>query len=116
MHDSLLIIMMNFLSLRKIVKMSHQMRFILVQYYFNNNDVFFCLFNLMIDIKLFEYNPSVIAASALLYVAEKLIPMQFLSFKNAIFRCEYVKSVRFNYTCMICVTLKICYFFKLFFF
>nr|GMD02968.1 putative cyclin-D6-1 [Ipomoea batatas] len=44
------------------------------------------------DIKLFEYNPSVIAASALLYVAEKLIPMQFLSFKNAIFRCEYVKS------------------------
>nr|GMD05226.1 putative cyclin-D6-1 [Ipomoea batatas] len=43
-------------------------------------------------IKLFEYNPSVIAASALLYVAEKLIPMEFLSFKNAIFQCEYVKS------------------------
>lgn len=60
----------------------------------------------MIDIKLFKYKPSVIAASALLYVAEKFIPLQFSSFRNAIFRCEYVTSVRFNYTRIICVTLS----------
>ncbi|CAI9787614.1 unnamed protein product [Fraxinus pennsylvanica] len=44
------------------------------------------------DIKLLEFKPSIISASALLSAAHELFPLQFASFKNAICSCSYVNK------------------------
>lgn len=46
------------------------------------------------EIKLLEYKPSIIAASALLCASYELFPLQFSSFKAAISSCEYINQVR----------------------
>uniref|UniRef100_A0A2P2J6N4 B-like cyclin n=2 Tax=Rhizophora mucronata TaxID=61149 RepID=A0A2P2J6N4_RHIMU len=44
------------------------------------------------DIKLLQFKPSTIAASALLCVSQELFPLQFSSFRNAISNCPYVNK------------------------
>ncbi|KAL2483280.1 putative cyclin-D6-1 [Forsythia ovata] len=44
------------------------------------------------DIKLLEFKPSIISASALLSAAHELFPLQFGSFRNAICSCSYVNK------------------------
>ncbi|KAK9267833.1 hypothetical protein L1049_010269 [Liquidambar formosana] len=46
------------------------------------------------EIKLVEFKPSIIAASALLSACHELFPLQFTSFNNAISSCEYVNKER----------------------
>ncbi|XAR53690.1 hypothetical protein NMG60_11022340 [Bertholletia excelsa] len=52
------------------------------------------IFRCHYDIKLLEYKPSIIAASALLCVSQDLLPQQFPCFKSAIFSCEFVNKER----------------------
>nr|POF25075.1 putative cyclin-d6-1 [Quercus suber] len=44
------------------------------------------------EIKLLEYKPSIIAASALLSASHELFTLQFTSFKASILSCEYVNK------------------------
>ncbi|CAA2980652.1 putative cyclin-D6-1 [Olea europaea var. sylvestris] len=44
------------------------------------------------DIKLLEFKPSIISASALLCAAHEWFPLQFSSFRNAICSCSYVNK------------------------
>ncbi|KAJ9690252.1 hypothetical protein PVL29_012750 [Vitis rotundifolia] len=48
------------------------------------------------EIKLLEYKPSIIAASALLCASYELFPLQFSSFKAAISSCEYINQESLN--------------------
>ncbi|XWS54267.1 hypothetical protein CRYUN_Cryun10bG0076100 [Craigia yunnanensis] len=50
------------------------------------------IFNAQIDIKLLEFKPSVIAASALLSASHELFPLQFPCFIKAISSCSYVNK------------------------
>lgn len=50
------------------------------------------IFSTQYEIKLFEYKPSIIAASALLCAAEELIPLQFSSCLAAISECHYLNK------------------------
>lgn len=45
------------------------------------------------EIKLLEFRPSIIAASALLSAAHELLPLQYPCFRKAIFCCSYVNKV-----------------------
>ncbi|KAL3647162.1 hypothetical protein CASFOL_008130 [Castilleja foliolosa] len=47
------------------------------------------------DIKLLEFKPSIISASALLYATKDLSPIQFASFRNAVCSCSYVDKEEF---------------------
>jgi len=51
---------------------------------------------LIAEIKLLEYKPSIIAASALLSASHELFTLQFTSFKASILSCEYVNKVSDN--------------------
>ncbi|MED6111524.1 hypothetical protein PIB30_053087 [Stylosanthes scabra] len=51
------------------------------------------LFNSQGEIKLLQFKPSIIAASALLYASHELFPFQFQSFSAAICNCSYVNKV-----------------------
>lgn len=42
------------------------------------------------EVKLLGFKPSLVAASALLWASHELFPLQFPSFRDAIFSCEYV--------------------------
>ncbi|KAB5530178.1 hypothetical protein DKX38_020259 [Salix brachista] len=53
------------------------------------------IFKAQNDINLWEFKPSLIAASALLYASQELFPMQFLCFRKAISNCSYVNKVNF---------------------
>lgn len=46
--------------------------------------------NFIAETKLFEYKPSIIAASALLCAADELIPLRFSSFLAATSECQYL--------------------------
>ncbi|XP_009605565.1 putative cyclin-D6-1 [Nicotiana tomentosiformis] len=48
------------------------------------------IFSTQYETKLFEYKPSIIAASALLCAADELIPLRFSSFLAAISECQYL--------------------------
>lgn len=48
-----------------------------------------------IEIKLLEFKPSVIAASALISAAHELFPIQSPSFRSAIASSHFVNKVRF---------------------
>ncbi|XWS68561.1 hypothetical protein CRYUN_Cryun04dG0100800 [Craigia yunnanensis] len=50
------------------------------------------IFKTQIDIKLLEFKPSIIAASALLSASHELFPLQFPCFKKAISSCSYVNK------------------------
>ncbi|KAK6157228.1 hypothetical protein DH2020_011476 [Rehmannia glutinosa] len=50
------------------------------------------IFKAQHDIKLLEFKPSVISASALLCSVSELFPIQFPSFRNAICSCSYVNK------------------------
>ncbi|CAN4083924.1 unnamed protein product [Withania somnifera] len=50
------------------------------------------IFSTRYEIKLFEYKPSIIAASALLCAADELIPLQFSSCLAAISECQYLNK------------------------
>ncbi|XP_044495845.1 putative cyclin-D6-1 [Mangifera indica] len=50
------------------------------------------IFNAHNEIKLLEFKPSVIAASALLLSSHELFPLQFPSFKTSISSCEYINK------------------------
>jgi hypothetical protein len=45
------------------------------------------------DMKLLEFKPSVIAASALLSAAHELLPLQYPCFRSATSNCSYVNKV-----------------------
>lgn len=48
---------------------------------------------LIAEIKLLEYKPSIIAASALLSASHELFTLQFTSFKASILSCEFLNKV-----------------------
>ncbi|GKV30869.1 hypothetical protein SLEP1_g39641 [Rubroshorea leprosula] len=48
------------------------------------------IFKTQMEINLFAFKPSTMAASALLLASHDLFPLQFPSFKSSIFSCEYV--------------------------
>ncbi|KAK1281285.1 Cyclin-D6-1 [Acorus gramineus] len=50
------------------------------------------LFKAQTEVKLMEYKPSILAATALLSASHELFPIQFPSFRNAISRCVYVNK------------------------
>ncbi|KAK2650948.1 hypothetical protein Ddye_018437 [Dipteronia dyeriana] len=50
------------------------------------------IFKAQNDIKLLEFKPSIISASALLSASHELFPLQFTTFKNAILNCSYVNK------------------------
>ncbi|XP_057462359.1 putative cyclin-D6-1 isoform X1 [Actinidia eriantha] len=50
------------------------------------------LFRSHYEIKILEYKPSIIAASALLCASQELFPLQFPCFRAAIASCEYVNK------------------------
>ncbi|KAK0590627.1 hypothetical protein LWI29_029653 [Acer saccharum] len=50
------------------------------------------IFRAQNDIKLLEFKPSIVSASALLSASHELFPLQFTNFKNAIFNCSYVNK------------------------
>ncbi|MED6184373.1 hypothetical protein PIB30_046841 [Stylosanthes scabra] len=50
------------------------------------------LFNSQGEIKLLQFKPSIIAASALLYASHELFPFQFQTFSAAISSCSYVNK------------------------
>ncbi|XP_062152717.1 putative cyclin-D6-1 [Alnus glutinosa] len=50
------------------------------------------IFKAQNEIKLLEFKPSVIAASALLSAAHELLPLQYPCFRNAISSCSYVNK------------------------
>ncbi|KAH7576840.1 hypothetical protein JRO89_XS01G0160200 [Xanthoceras sorbifolium] len=50
------------------------------------------ILNTQNDIKLLEFKPSIISASALLSASHELFPLQFTCFKNAILKCSYVNK------------------------
>lgn len=50
------------------------------------------IFQAQIDIKLIEFKPSIIAASALLFASRELFPLQFHCFRKAISNCPYVNK------------------------
>lgn len=52
------------------------------------------------EIKVLEFRPSIVAASALLSASHELFPMQFQSFKRAISKCSCVNSVSSNLICL----------------
>ncbi|KAL2473289.1 putative cyclin-D6-1 [Forsythia ovata] len=52
----------------------------------------YIILNSQHELKLLEYKPSTIAASALLCATQDLIPLQFSSFKDEISSCEYVNQ------------------------
>lgn len=49
---------------------------------------------LITEMKVLEYKPSIIAASALLCASQVLFPMEFPCFRAAIASSEYVNKVR----------------------
>jgi cyclin D6 len=51
---------------------------------------------LIAEIKLLEYKPSMIAASALLSASHQLFPLQFPSFNASILSCAHVNKVSDN--------------------
>ncbi|KAF5728633.1 putative cyclin d [Tripterygium wilfordii] len=48
------------------------------------------IFKAQHEIKLLEFKPSIIAASALILASHELLPMQYSSFKTSILSCQYV--------------------------
>ncbi|OIT07079.1 PREDICTED: putative cyclin-D6-1 [Nicotiana attenuata] len=50
------------------------------------------IFNSHYEVKLFEYKPSILAASALLCAAHELIPQQFSIFLDEVSKCEYINK------------------------
>ncbi|XP_043696582.1 putative cyclin-D6-1 isoform X2 [Telopea speciosissima] len=52
------------------------------------------IFKAQNEMKLIEFKPSIIAASALLSASHELFPIQFPCFRKAIFSCEYVNEVK----------------------
>lgn len=50
------------------------------------------IFQAQIDIKLIEFKPSIIAASALLFASRERFPLQFQCFRKAISNCIYVNK------------------------
>ncbi|KAK1388958.1 CYCLIN domain-containing protein [Heracleum sosnowskyi] len=46
-----------------------------------------------IDIKILEFNPSIVAAAALLSACREFFPLQFPCFKKAILMCSYVNKI-----------------------
>ncbi|KAK4845587.1 hypothetical protein QYF36_006781 [Acer negundo] len=50
------------------------------------------IFKAQMDIKLLEFKPSIVSASALLSASHELFPLQLDNFKNAIFNCSYVNK------------------------
>lgn len=54
------------------------------------------------EIKLLEFKPSIIAASALLMASHELFPLQFPSFETSILCCRHVNKVRnWNYEALL---------------
>ncbi|MCD7453307.1 hypothetical protein HAX54_020472 [Datura stramonium] len=50
------------------------------------------IFSAQYEIKLFDYKPSIVAASALLCAADELIPLEFSSCLGAISECQYLNK------------------------
>ncbi|KAL7000270.1 hypothetical protein U1Q18_001418 [Sarracenia purpurea var. burkii] len=57
------------------------------------------IFKAQNDIKLLEFKPSILAASALLSAAHELFPLQFPSFRKAISTCSYVNEEKLFRCC-----------------
>lgn len=53
------------------------------------------IFKSQLELKFWEFKPSIIAASALLSASHELFPLQFQCFKKAISTCSYVNKVSF---------------------
>lgn len=70
-----------------------------------------CSHSLIAEIKLLEYKPSILAASALLSASYELFQLQFPSFKVSILSCKYVNKVSDTFTANLAQNLTwICHF------
>ena len=78
--------------------------YIYIYIYLSTQHLFMCIYMYILkcwflmrvlttEIKILEYKPSIIAASALLCASQELFPLQFPCFRAAIVSCEHVNKV-----------------------